>query len=294
MAQRPADRLYYVVTDSSEGDLGPMPARRMRELLEAGSIRADAHVRTGLGTACGTVVEAIAMDEAASDRHPRSASDRRTPRQAPPKKAKDLPRWYPFLAMTVVILGIGWFFWQPGHRVTAVQPAPPIAAPPPSGKSPSSAALTTPSLLKGGDFSSPMKEILARWTKHLDPGGKIEPVANSDGTFLRLTAHDGDAILSQTGTVPGDANALILHYRVRLFSLTSGSQSWNRARVVLLWKNDPDNMHQVLKNFDPSADWQTGELQVPIQRERTEFTLWVGLAKCTGQMDISSISLRRP
>lgn len=140
----------------------------------------------------------------------------------------------------------------------------------------------------------PLLETLMNWTKHTDKGGRIEPIANAEGSFLRLTAQNSDANLSQTGTVPAGAESLILRYRLRVFSLTSGEKFWHSARIALLWKNDPNSRHHVTREFEPSGNWQTGELHIPINPERTQFNLWIGMAKCTGKMDISSVSLHCP
>ncbi len=66
MSSRPSERLYYVITDSSTGDLGPFSVRQLQEKLKEGSVYPTDRMRTGLGTNCGTVAEAIAQRESSS------------------------------------------------------------------------------------------------------------------------------------------------------------------------------------------------------------------------------------
>ncbi len=280
------DPRYYVITDLPSGDLGPFSWNGLQIEVQAGRVRRDARVRSGLGTSYGTVQDVLSR-EASSDRQPAARARRVAVETSPTAPAPTGIPWIPLAALALVVVVGGTAWWVQGS------PAEPVSAAPPAvllDVSPTSSQ--GEDLLRESDFSRPLAQVTQAWRLEVGDRGLVEQTTAGGVSFLHFAATNGDAILNQVVTPP-EGGRLRIDYQVRVTQVTEGQHWWNTARLCVLWKDDPNNQHQAFINFTPESRWQTGSLDVQRPPGLTQAVVWVGLASCSGSMDVAYLRMVR-
>jgi hypothetical protein len=185
----------------------------------------------------------------------------------------------------IVVAGTAWWL-----RRSPAAPAP--EAPPAVLLDVSPTSSHGEDLLRESDFSRPLAQVTQAWRLEVGDRGLVEQTTAGGVSFLHFAATDGDAILNQTVTPP-EGGRLRIDYQVRVTQVIQGRNWWNTARLCVLWKDDANNQHQSFVNFTAESRWQTGSLEVQRPPGLTQAVVWIGLASCSGAMDVAYLRMVR-